>query len=101
MGRGWLRWGSSPNRRHDMCPYKRVALPVSLMVGFAGVVVAGAQELDSAKTELRSALTASDRIGSSTPSSITGIGRPPRVGPNVQVNDVQQAAPDGLLGRSE
>src|SRR5712692_8336345 len=70
------------------------------MVGFAGVEVAAAQvELD--KSELRSALSASDLIDPSSTSSITGIGRPPRVGPNVQVNAAQQAFPNGLLGRSE
>jgi hypothetical protein len=35
------------------------------------------------------------------PSSPTGIGRPPRVGPNTQANAPQQSFPDGLLGRSE
>jgi hypothetical protein len=34
-------------------------------------------------------------------SSDTGIGRPPRVGPNRRVNDQQLPLPDGLLGRSE
>lgn len=34
-------------------------------------------------------------------SSDTGTGRPPRVGPNTQVNDPQTPFPDGLLGRSE
>src|SRR2546422_2644534 len=35
------------------------------------------------------------------PASPTGIGRPPRVGPNVRVNAAQQPSPNGLLGRSE
>ena len=35
------------------------------------------------------------------PSSPTGSGKPPRVGPNRQVNDVQLPFPNGLLGRSE
>jgi len=35
------------------------------------------------------------------PGSPTGSGKPPRVGPNRQVNDVQQPFPNGLLGRSE
>jgi hypothetical protein len=35
------------------------------------------------------------------PSSPTGTGRPPRVGPNVRVNDPQLPFPKGLLGRSE
>ncbi len=35
------------------------------------------------------------------PASPTGTGRPPRVGPNVRVNAVQQGFPNGLLGRSE
>jgi len=34
-------------------------------------------------------------------SSDTGTGRPPRVGPNIQVNDPQTPFPGGLLGRSE
>lgn len=34
-------------------------------------------------------------------SSDTGTGRPPRVGPNRQVNDPQVPFPGGLLGRSE
>jgi hypothetical protein len=35
------------------------------------------------------------------PSSPSGTKRPPRVGPNLQVNAPQQAFPNGLLGRSE
>jgi hypothetical protein len=35
------------------------------------------------------------------PSSRTGIGPPPRIGPNARVNDPQTPFPDGLLGRSE
>jgi hypothetical protein len=35
------------------------------------------------------------------PGSPTGSGRPPRVGANRQVNDVQQGPPHGLFGRSE
>ncbi|HEV2114711.1 MAG TPA: hypothetical protein VGR48_01720, partial [Terriglobales bacterium] len=35
------------------------------------------------------------------PGSPTGQGRPPRVGPNRQVNDPQQGFPNGLFGRSE
>jgi hypothetical protein len=35
------------------------------------------------------------------PGSQTGRGAPPRVGPNVRANAPQQAAPNGLLGRSE
>lgn len=35
------------------------------------------------------------------PTSPTGTGRPPRVGPNVRVNDLQQPFPNGLFGRSE
>ncbi|HEX9038316.1 MAG TPA: sialidase family protein [Ktedonobacterales bacterium] len=35
------------------------------------------------------------------PTSPTGAGRPPRVGPNVRVNDPQQGFPNGLFGRSE
>ncbi len=35
------------------------------------------------------------------PSSPTGTGIPPRVGPNVQANAPQQSFPNGLLGRSE
>ena len=37
----------------------------------------------------------------SGPGSPTGKGRPPRVGPNRQVNAVQQGFPNGLFGRSE
>ena len=35
------------------------------------------------------------------PGASTGTGQPPRVGPNRQVNDVQQGFPHGLFGRSE
>jgi len=35
------------------------------------------------------------------PTSPTGTGRPPRVGPNVRVNSPQAAFPNGLFGRSE
>lgn len=35
------------------------------------------------------------------PSSPTGTGRPPRVGPNMRVNAAQQFYPNGLIGRSE
>ncbi len=35
------------------------------------------------------------------PGSPLGTKRPPRVGPNIQVNAPQQAFPNGLLGRSE
>ncbi len=35
------------------------------------------------------------------PTSVTGTGQPPRVGPNVRVNDPQQGFPQGLFGRSE
>jgi hypothetical protein len=35
------------------------------------------------------------------PSSPTGTGKPPRVGPNVRVNAPQQGFPNGLFGRSE
>ena len=46
--------------------------------------------------------TAVDTSGTTPgPGSPTGKGRPPRVGPNRQVNDVQQGFPQGLFGRSE
>lgn len=35
------------------------------------------------------------------PASPTSTGRPPRVGPNTRVNNPQDVAPNGLLGRSE
>lgn len=35
------------------------------------------------------------------PTSPTGTGHPPRVGPNVRINDPQQGFPAGLFGRSE
>ena len=35
------------------------------------------------------------------PTSPTGTGRPPRVGPNTQDNAAQESFPNGLLGRSE
>jgi len=35
------------------------------------------------------------------PTSPTGTGRPPRVGPNARANAPQQPSPNGLLGRSE
>lgn len=40
-------------------------------------------------------------VGPGPHSSDTGTGRPPRVGPNILVNDPQLPLPDGLLGRSE
>lgn len=46
--------------------------------------------------------TAVDTSGTTPgPGSPTGKGRPPRVGPNRQVNDAQQGFPQGLFGRSE
>lgn len=54
------------------------------------------------KAELRSALNAADVAELlSSSSSISGIGSPPRVGPNMQANAPQAAFPAGLLGRSE
>ena len=47
-------------------------------------------------------LTSVDTSGTTPgPGSPTGKGRPPRVGPNRQVNAVQQGFPNGLFGRSE
>src|SRR5207245_10013997 len=42
-------------------------------------------------------------LGASAPgqTSPTGTKRPPRVGPNIRANALQQASPNGLLGRSE
>src|SRR2546426_2437947 len=42
-------------------------------------------------------------LGASAPgqTSPTGTKRPPRVGPNIRANALQQAFPNGLLGRSE
>jgi hypothetical protein len=44
---------------------------------------------------------AQSTAGRSGPTSPTGTGRPPRIGPNTQVNAPQQPFPNGLLGRSE
>jgi hypothetical protein len=51
-------------------------------------------------------ITAPKHMGSNGPKSLgpgspTGTGSPPRVGPNIRDNATQQAAPNGLLGRSE
>jgi len=54
------------------------------------------------KSDMRSALNAADAAELLADSgSITSIGQPPRVGPNIQVNAAQLAFPNGLLGRSE
>jgi hypothetical protein len=54
------------------------------------------------KRDMRSALNAADTAELLADSGgITGIGMPPRVGPNIQVNAVQQGFPNGLFGRSE
>jgi hypothetical protein len=42
-----------------------------------------------------------DILVSANSGAITGTGHPPRVGPNVRVNEEQQGAPNGLFGRSE
>jgi hypothetical protein len=42
-----------------------------------------------------------DLVVSANSGAITGTGRPPRVGPNVRANAVQQGLPNGLFGRSE
>ncbi len=47
-----------------------------------------------------SAIDSTDGVAGPSSSS-TGIGRPPRVGPNTRVNDPQQGFPNGLFGRSE
>ena len=42
-----------------------------------------------------------DILVSANSGAITGTGQPPRVGPNIRVNAVQEGLPNGLFGRSE
>jgi hypothetical protein len=53
--------------------------------------------------EFFSALTVPPDLGQivAGPTSPTGTGPPPRVGPNVRANAPQQGSPNGLFGRSE
>src|SRR5262244_374178 len=73
------------------------------VIGLSLLSFAVAQEEPPDKDAFRSAplLTTDQTVTSPGPSSRTGIGPPPRVGPNNRVNDAQQPFPNGLLGRSE
>ena len=92
-----------------MSIYKRTVLftlAVFLFVSLAGWLIkttqAQSQYVDDEKGDLRSAINVQDTLDLlSSSDSITGIGQPPRVGPNIQVNAAQLAFPNGLLGRSE
>lgn len=74
---------------------------VLMTVVTASITTAQVQLVD--RQELRSGGAVEPDFSQLTagPSSPTGTGRPPRIGPNVQVNAPQLALPDGLLGRSE
>ncbi len=93
-----------------MSAYKRAflfSLVAFLLVSLSGWLIkttwAQVQLVEpDEKSDIRSALNVSDTLDLlADPSSITGTGQPPRVGPNMQVNAPQQAFPNGLLGRSE
>ncbi len=74
-----------------------VVLGLGHSPGFGQEVV-----LPEAHQDFMSALSAPDPEASAAgPSSPTGIGRPPRVGPNVRANAAQVLPGAGLLGRSE
>ncbi len=74
-----------------------VILGLGLSPGFGQEVV-----LPEAHQDFLSALSAPDPEASAAgPSSPTGIGSPPRVGPNVRANAAQVLPGAGLLGRSE
>jgi hypothetical protein len=75
----------------------------SLLVGFS-YAQTEIQVQEGSEQDYISAtpLTSVDTSGTTPrPGSPTGSGRPPRVGPNRQVNAVQQGFPEGLFGRSE
>ena len=84
-------------RRSVVIGLTALSVAFGLSPGFGQVVM----DLE-AHQDFISALSTPDP-GSATagPASPTGIGRPPRVGPNVRVNAAQQPSPNGLLGRSE
>jgi hypothetical protein len=87
--------------------YKLVrALPIAallfLLVGSIALADDGNLEETDHQGFFSAGAIGPDPLGLSPgPSSPTGTGRPPRVGPNVRANDSQQAFPNGLLGRSE
>jgi hypothetical protein len=60
-------------------------------------------QVEPADKDFKSAIPPTVDLTTTTagPISPTGKGRPPRVGPNIRVNDPQQPFPNGLLGRSE
>lgn len=92
-----------------MSVYKRTVLftlAVCLFFSLAGWLIkttqAQSQYVADEKGDLRSAINVQDTLDLlSSSDSISGIGKPPRVGPNIQVNAAQLAFPNGLLGRSE
>lgn len=72
-------------------------MSVGMAPGFGQVAV-----VPEAQRDFISAVSPSDvEALSEGPSSPTGTGRPPRIGPNVVANAPQAASPNGLLGRSE
>jgi len=77
-------------------------LPIMALLSLALAPLALAQ-VEPADKDFKSAipLTVDLTTTAAGPTSPTGKGRPPRVGPNTRVNDPQQAFPNGLLGRSE
>lgn len=79
-----------------------LALALALVVWGIPVLAFG-QDADTVPDlDVRSGITIGDAGANvAGPTSPTGIGRPPRVGPNVRANGTQQALPNGLLGRSE
>jgi hypothetical protein len=77
-------------------------LPILVLPSFLFAATAFAQDRDG-DTDFISAIPLTIDLTATAPGpgSPTGSGRPPRVGPNTQVNAVQEQFPNGLLGRSE
>src|SRR6516164_10188690 len=81
-------------------------LPVVAIMWFLAGPFAQAQDEDFGPPNRQDLLSGGSTLPDTTatspgPSSPSGTMRPPRVGPNVQVNSPQRAFPKGLLGRSE
>ncbi len=77
-------------------------LPVPLLLSLLSAPAVFAQDRDG-DFDFISAIPLTVDLTTTTagPGSPTGTGRPPRVGPNTQVNAPQQPFPNGLIGRSE
>lgn len=81
--------------------------PILLIIILVAIATSSAFAFDPIipgdREDLRSGGAIAPDLSQTTagPSSPTGTGRPPRVGPNVQANAPQLGLPDGLFGRSE